>query len=680
MTKCGHKVTTRCFLTNRYRHRDNFVAMTADEATPDAVPPPPGTAATSGSQAPPGTGPAADPGPSPRTGHGGAPFFHHAQTAAETSRQPLQNTTRYLCAAVYLDPRIGDRVISEFLDDENRAVVPSYGFDVEPVLLHALRARRYRLVRDLVLCGIWLGALILLQFLAIGYFVLLLVLAGLFAIPWRRLGWGWRLAAGGAAFVLVSWAVLGVQLAMSGERKIEESGLSPYEQEPSRGFTDLLQTDLAIPSLLLLTLVLALAVIGHLAVVYAVLARDLVPGAARPWPRTFSQRVSSVLARVRSAQRGNITLHSGTNPFIGAGDVTSPWARAWSIVLELDRPATGLVDLAKRRDGGGPAAVDPMIMHLRVRDRLHAMRDERPPGEDDAAPLPLNERITALLTGMHIAGRGESVRRTRPADPANSAAMPPHPLIDPAHGCPFSMATEEAAEALIRHPQSHIRCFQRITVGAHGQAVVGRDGRVVAPAEEQDISLTAFVHLAVEGRMLSGHFAATVLPPVRREFRIVDLLPAWGAGGLLLRAFGRGRRGVFGGMALPGFRLAATCWAVARSLFAATAAQTSARLLLHDFGARISVRELCAADDFDTYVQEMDADKYTRLIEWRVNEALLDYLGDECGLDVSAYRAQAGVIMNEGVIMTGGTVNGQVAAGGRIDQRQGGTPQRGRAT
>jgi hypothetical protein len=73
----------------------------------------------------------------------------------------------------------------------------------------------------------------------------------------------------------------------------------------------------------------------------------------------------------------------------------------------------------------------------------------------------------------------------------------------------------------------------------------------------------------------------------------------------------------------------------------------------------------------------MDADKYTRLIEWRVNEALLDYLGDECGLDVSAYRAQASVIMNQGVIMTGGTVSGQLAAGGIIDQRQGGGPRQG---
>ncbi|MFA1550865.1 hypothetical protein [Actinomadura chokoriensis] len=612
--------------------------------------------------------------PAPPQPPGAAPFFQHVQTAAETSRQPLQNTTRYLCAAVYLDQRICDQVIGEFLDDENRAVVPSYGFDVEPVLLHALRARRYRLVRDLLLCGIWLGALIFLQFLAVGYFLVLLILAGLAAIPWRRLSWTWRLVAGWATFVLFPWAVFAILYAVAGEKSVEESGFTPYDQEQSKGVLELLQTDLAVLSLIILTLALCSVITGHLAVVYGVLARELAPGAAGPGPRTFSERASRVLARIRSAQRGNITLHSGTNPFIGAGDLTSPWARAWSIVLELDRPATGPVDLAKDGTGEPPPRVDPMIMHLRVRDRLHAMRDERPSGQDasGAEPLPLNERITALLTGMHIAGRGESVQRNRPVDPANSITMPPHPLVDPAHGCPFSMATPEAAEALIRHPQSHIRCFQRVTVGAHGQAVIGRDGRVVAPAEEQDISLTAFVYLAVEGRMLYGHFAATVLPPVRREFRVVDLLPAWGTGTLVLRAIVHGRRGLFRAMTLPGVRTVATCWAMLRSLVVATAAQSSAQRMLHDFGARLSVRELCAADAFDSYVQEMDADKYTRLIEWRVNEALLDYLGDECGLDVSPYRAQAGVIMNEGVIMTGGTVNGQVAAGARVDQRQAG--------
>ena len=83
------------------------------------------------------------------------------------------------------------------------------------------------------------------------------------------------------------------------------------------------------------------------------------------------------------------------------------------------------------------------------------------------------------------------------------------------------------------------------------------------------------------------------------------------------------------------------------------------------------MRELAADADFHDFVQELDVDKYTKLIELRVNEALLDYL-EERGIDVSAYRAQAGVVLNEGVIMTGGTVRGQVAAGRRVKQGQSG--------
>ncbi|MBD2899136.1 hypothetical protein amrb99_81190 [Actinomadura sp. RB99] len=80
------------------------------------------------------------------------PFFRHAPEAADPSGQPLQSATRYLSAAVYLDRRLCDRVIAEFLDDEHRAVVPSFGFDLGPVIVRrrgcaASRACRLRSVR-----------------------------------------------------------------------------------------------------------------------------------------------------------------------------------------------------------------------------------------------------------------------------------------------------------------------------------------------------------------------------------------------------------------------------------------------------------------------------------------------------------------------------------------------------
>ncbi|MGI5323669.1 hypothetical protein [Actinomadura nitritigenes] len=645
------------------------------------------------------------PGPAPR------PFFHHAPEAADTSGQPLQSATRYLSAAVYLDRRLCDRVIAEFLDDEHRAVVPSFGFDLGPVILHAVRARRFRLARDLAIIAVFVVAWLLVPAVAALYLLVTLTLH----VPWRRLRWRWRLALGALAAVIlmpvVTFGLLGGAQSLDG-----------YEHEENTGFRDSLQTDHALLTVVLLFLVTATIVFAHLAVVFYALARDLGPGATGPGPRTYSERVRLVIDRVRSAQHGNVTLYSGGNPFIGAGDVTAPWSRVWSIALELDRPAASGPGLGSA-DGGaaapdldapqaassgaaasgagssgagssaagssgagssgadgaageaGPRRVDAVTMHERVRAKILRMRDEAPPPRPgapapDRTPLPPNERITGLVSDVHIVGRGRCPQRTRPVDAVSGRWFQGHPLIDPAAGVPFSVASPEAVEAMMRHPQGDLRCYQRVTVGGHGQAIDAADGRPVAPAEEKDVVLSAFVYLAVEGRMLYGQFVATVLPPVREEYRIVDRLPDWDAVTLLLRTLAESWRTVLAGTLLAWPRMLTTCWTMARSLVAATSSGNPARKASHDYGARISVRELFAEDGFATFVQETDVDKYMRLIERRVNEAILDYLSDECGIDVSAYRAQAGVILNQGVIMTGGTVHGQVASGRSVEQRQ----------
>ena len=72
-------------------------------------------------------------------------------------------TTRYLCAAAYLDRSFADDVITKVLEEEHRAVAPSYGVDVVPVVRHCLTAERRRRLRDTALIGVVLvgGALLL---------------------------------------------------------------------------------------------------------------------------------------------------------------------------------------------------------------------------------------------------------------------------------------------------------------------------------------------------------------------------------------------------------------------------------------------------------------------------------------------------------------------------------------
>lgn len=628
-------------------------------------------------------------GSSQATGQAEEPLFRHAPRYAGAAGQPLQNDTRYLCAAVYLDRTLCDRVIAEYLDDRHRAVVPSFGFDLRPVILHALRARRYRLIRDLTLGAIWVISYILVGLLAVALFFVFLCASLIHLIPWRRLSMGWRFV---GIWALTSLGATLVPLVIGFVATISRQGTTPsgYDQVESFDLLESLRTDLAPASLLVIVLSMTVVVVAHLATVYKTLATDLRPGASDAGGSPPTERIRLLLDRIGSAQRGNVTLYSGENPFIGAGDATAPWARVWSIVLELDRPASGAFRLGARpreentdRPGEGDAGgkqtvrVDPVVMHRRIQTRLQEMRDEWPPREDGAPGpgasewLPPNERIAGLVTDMYVVGRGECVQRPRPLDASGGRWFDRgHPLIDPRGGVPFSVAAPAAVEAFVRHPQAGIRCYQRVTVGARGQAVTGPDGRPIAPAEDQNIALSAFVYLAVEGRMLYGQFVATVLPPIRREFRVVDVLPDWDVPTLLLRSLAGGWRSILSSALLAWPRVIRTCWRMAGSVVAADSTGNPSARMTHDYGARVSVRELAAEDGFHTFLQELDADKYTRLIERRVNEALLDYLDDECGIDVSAYRQQASVIMNEGVILAGGTVHGQVAVGKQVDQRQ----------
>jgi hypothetical protein len=78
------------------------------------------------------------------------PFFSHAARHHVSS---MTNATRYLCAAAYLSPRYAGTVIKELVAS-HRAVAPSVGIDVGPVIRHCLRARNMQLTRDLLVAAL----------------------------------------------------------------------------------------------------------------------------------------------------------------------------------------------------------------------------------------------------------------------------------------------------------------------------------------------------------------------------------------------------------------------------------------------------------------------------------------------------------------------------------------------
>jgi len=74
-----------------------------------------------------------------------------AMAAGSSTTGFARDATRYLCAALQMDPALNDKVIRGIIDEEYRAIASSPGVDLVTVLKYGLAARRRHLIRDVVL-------------------------------------------------------------------------------------------------------------------------------------------------------------------------------------------------------------------------------------------------------------------------------------------------------------------------------------------------------------------------------------------------------------------------------------------------------------------------------------------------------------------------------------------------
>ncbi|WP_204011917.1 hypothetical protein [Virgisporangium aurantiacum] len=550
-------------------------------------------------------------------------FRHVSPRAGEPF---LHNATRYLCAATYLNPGYADDVIAELLEDEQRAVAPSYGYDVAPVLLHGLRARRLALARDaaltlILIVGLW-------QLTAPTTLVLMVGLC--IAVPlWARRYRGvarWKITAlvgGGVAFLCFGLPLLASLMAAVNE--ILPSGTPEVGEEYGVPDESALGELLAPAGLLVLVIGAALFVYNR--AVADTLINDMAPGVRHDPPAVTSPRVAARVSAAARAQHGNVVLHAGFNPFPGAGTVF----QVWSMVLEL-RAARSMMD-------GGPQPrvdIDPIVLNRHVKQRLAALR-----GED----LAERERLTGLAVRDQLVALGTRNHQ--------------FPLIDPQTRVPFSFASRQTMSAVICHPQGAARHFLRVTTGTQGQPVIGPDGDVLLPAVDQEIEVSAFVHVAVEGGMLYLEFVSTVLGPIRESLHVIDRLQdrdpvAWA---LLetLRRFGTDL------VAAP-VRLVRGGWGMLSVNRRMDNASRRSAEPAHNFGARKSIRESVSRLAPATYTAWLDAHKYSKLFERRVTDAILDFL-EQSHVDTGEYRARVNVLHNQGTILQNSTVTGAVAGG-----------------
>ncbi len=554
------------------------------------------------------------------------PFFQHSPRR-ESGR--LSNATRYLCAAAYLDPPFANSVIRELIAS-HRGVVPSLDFDLGPIIRHCLHARRITLVHDILLSTF----LILGLFIAPIATILVLIIAFIVGLlpgarqGRRRVSGKFLAAAGIAAAVIVIIVLLILKLLLT---------LAVTTQSGSSLSASLVPSVLWFAVSVVVYLALTgVTQFGYTHAQYRTLSERLRYEAPPTQFPKSNDRVESRLAEVEAAQWGNVTLYGGENPFIGSG---SQRGHVWSIAVQLDRAHPARQNFLARPASRSYVPIDPVELHQVIRDRLLKLKEPS---------LPPNERISALTVEDHVVGEG--LRRWD------------SPLIDPAEKTPYSQASLEAIQALIRHPQAGLRYYQRVCLSDKGPPVLS-DGQEVIEGADQGIVVSAFVHLAVEGRMLYLEFVTMILPPIWRPYQVIDRLPVVSSGKFLTTVIGEAARSLFRDTirAPVGIVSALRLMSRERRSFEDEAASSTYHVV-GDFGARTSVRELGAAPSPDTYIQKLDAEKYTKIVERLLTETVLDFLAAK-GVDTSAFAMGTSTIINNGTVINADTMSGQFAFG-----------------
>jgi hypothetical protein len=421
-----------------------------------------------------------------------APQPHQPQpplsTPAYVPAQTLSATTRQLCCAPYVDIAFANDVIREVVEEERRAVPPSFGFDLDPVVRHCLRARRlligrYGVVTLLVAIGLCAAPQWTLPWLAICG-----IITCARSVRFQRLGT--------AVIALCCCAVLwttSVNALISGT--IATNGVNPDGTTLSPVQQRVQDFLVATTGGVFQVLPFALGIFTFLALflyrrrAYDILATELAPGVQAVPPPVHSARVARRLAIVAAIQRGNVTVQE-RYPFLGSGTVT----HGWSFAITLRPPG----EHQGARTGGHPVpriAIDGVLLHQRVRDAVLGLRD---------AVLPDGEKIPGLFVTPHVV--------------ADGVRAGTDPLINPHTAVPHTLASDAAIRAVIGCPQGGLRHYDRIVVPAAGKAVHTGAGQLVVPAQDLGIGVTAYAHFAVEGGMLYAEFMATVLPPVQARF------------------------------------------------------------------------------------------------------------------------------------------------------------------
>ncbi|HSR24001.1 MAG TPA: hypothetical protein VLW53_10650 [Candidatus Eisenbacteria bacterium] len=536
------------------------------------------------------------------------------------------DATRHLCVGAELDPRFARAVLHELVTRYRRAVAPSYGVDVIPVVEHALRGERRRAFRDALLTAV-LTAWLTLFPLPAGAALLAALLA---RRTWRELSGTGRagvVALVGIGAALAGWAMMRYQGALAAS---PAAGLlGPL------GLTRVGAFLISVPAIALAACAIPFLEweVGRRWAGRHLDADHFRPGRV---PVRLSRRMRRRLQAIDAQQWTSIVVYrsEARSPFVGAGWIVT--RARWTITVDIRRRGRSFLE--------GERAVIPFApceLYGRIEDRLRPLRDEtgfEPHGLPD---LEVSSR-------WYVDGLKRWKGRT--AHEVLNAPAEADALID-------------EMRRVIDVPDGRLRYFTCLRVEAWGRELIAN----------------TFLHIATQGSTLYLELTPCLLPPIRSDYKVVDLAAVPAAAERIPAAHDALAGCIDALLGAPIRLVDLNGWASerirerrdereerrdqreGRERRDEPAPRASRRSSL-DCGARTSVRELGSAPDVGYHFQQLDWRKYGQVLEKQMFNAITDFL-EEHGVDVSEFQRQVTWIQNSGTMLVGSSVGDSAVIG-----------------
>jgi hypothetical protein len=331
---------------------------------------------------------------------------------------------------------------------------------------------------------------------------------------------------------------------------------------------------------------------------------------------------------LREAESGNCLVYSGFTPFVGSGENIG----GWSFALDLRKCADGSGTLPAR-----DLSQTVVVMKGQPGERI-SLADLYDRIDRDISDL----RLDRVFVDDKLYINGRDIR--------DDKRFLDHPLA-----CPRNRVTPEVMkQSMLEQTEQKLRHYRCI--------------RVVDWNGEQVLSI--FLRFNRLSHNLFVEASYFLLTPVGDRFRKVDSLDSKMT---FRRALETTLRAAIAAPFLTVWAPFALLQRVIEILQASARRGEEEKLILNDpsfdYGAALSCRQWASAQLYRRYFQKLDKEMYFKVLEKNVLDSILTFL-EENNVDVSELKQRQAMILNNGVIVSGGsmtTENLAVGEGAKVD-------------